>query len=221
MPVKETLAQLEALGNEKMRAQNTRNGAGENQFGVRLGDIKKLAKNIKTNHELAMALWETGNIEARLLATLLVQPKKLSASEMDSLVRSVKFIQVADWLNAYVVKHHPDNETLRIKWMTSDDTMAARAGWNLTAQRVVKNPDVLDLPAILNRLESEMGNAAPEVQWTMNFTLAEIGIHCPEHSERAVSIGEGLGVYRNYPVSKGCTSPFAPIWIKEMVKRQG
>ncbi|MHC4427074.1 MAG: DNA alkylation repair protein, partial [Planctomycetota bacterium] len=48
----------------------------------------------------------------------------------------------------------------------------------------------------------------------------EIGIHFPDHRERAIAIGETLGVYRDYPVSKGCTSPFAPIWINEMVRRQ-
>lgn len=63
MTLKETLAQLKALGDEKMRAQNNKNGAGDNQFGVRLSDIRKLAKEIKTNHELAIALWETGNNE--------------------------------------------------------------------------------------------------------------------------------------------------------------
>ena len=41
--------------------------------------------------------------------------------------------------------------------------MAARAGWSLTAERVVKSPEGLDLPALLDRIESEMGNAAPEV----------------------------------------------------------
>ena len=54
----------------------------------------------------------------------------------------------------------------------------------------------------------------------MNNCLAGIGIHVDEHRERAVAIGEALGVYRDYPVSKGCTSPFAPIWIAEMVGRQ-
>jgi 3-methyladenine DNA glycosylase AlkD len=66
-----------------------------------------------------------------------------------------------------------------------------------------------------------MGDAAPEVQWTMNFCLAGIGIHVPELRGRARAIGEELGLYRDYPVSKGCTSPFAPIWIDEMVRRQG
>lgn len=217
----ETLATLESLGNGKMRARNAKNGAGENQYGVRLGDLRKVAKKLKTNHELALALWETGNIEARLLATLIIEPKALSAEELDRLVRSVEFVQVADWLNAYVVKNHPEKEMLRGKWMKDANPMAARAGWSLTAGRVARNPEGIDLPALLDRLEAEMGSAAPEVQWTMNTALAEIGINHPAHRERALSIGEKLGIYRDYPVSKGCTSPFAPIWINEMVSRQG
>lgn len=55
----------------------------------------------------------------------------------------------------------------------------------------------------------------------MNAALASIGIHHPKHRKRALAIGEALGVYRDYPTSKGCTSPFAPTWIGEMVKRQG
>ena len=90
MTLNETLKQLKALGNEKVRAHNTKYGAGDNQFGVKLGDIRVLAKKIKTDHELAMALWKTGNIDARLLAILLIKPKSLSADEMDRMVRSVK-----------------------------------------------------------------------------------------------------------------------------------
>jgi 3-methyladenine DNA glycosylase AlkD len=220
MTLKETLAQLKALGNEKMRAQNHKHGAGDNQFGVRLGDIRNLAKEIKTDHKLAIALWETGNIDARLLATLLIKPKNLSIDELDRMVRSVNFVQVAEWLNAYVVKNHPDKETLRQGWMTADDPWAARAGWGLTSARIAKSPEGLDLPALLDRIESEMPDAAPEVQWTMNYCLAGIGIHFPKHRKRAIAIGETLGIYRDYPVSKGCTSPFAPIWINEMVRRQ-
>jgi 3-methyladenine DNA glycosylase AlkD len=221
MTLNETLAQLEALGNEKVRARNSKNGAGDNQFGVQLGDIRKLAAKIKTNDALAMALWETGNIDARLLAILLINPKNLSGDELDRMVRSARFAQLADWLNAYIVKQHPDKEALRQKWMADDDPWAARAGWNLTSERIGKKPEGLDLPALLDRIESEMRDAAPEAQWTMNFCLAGIGIHFPKHRKRAVAIGEALGIYRDYPVSKGCTSPFAPIWIKEMVSRQG
>ena len=220
MTLEDALAQLESLGNEKVRAHNRKRGAGDNQFGARLGDIRTVAAKIRTDHPLAIALWDTGNVDARLLAILLLKPRQLSREELDRMVRSVDFAQVADWLNAYVVKNHPDKESLRVAWMSDDDPWAARAGWNLTAERVAKSPDGLDLPALLARIESELGRAAPEVQWTMNACLAGIGIHFPEHRTRATAIGETLGVYRDYPVPKGCTSPFAPIWINEMVRRK-
>ena len=217
--LKDILKQLEALGNEKVLLRNKKNGAGDNQFGVQLGDIRKLAEKIKTNHELALTLWETKNIDARLLAILLIQPEKLSAKELNQMVQSANFAQLADWLNSYIVKQHPDKESLRQKWMEDKDPWAARAGWNLTSERIARSPDGLELPVLLDRLESEMASAAPEVQWTMNNCLAGIGIHFPKHRKRAIAIGEKLGIYRDYPVSKGCTSPFAPIWINEMVRR--
>ena len=221
LTLKDTLARLKALGNEQVRLQNKKNGAGDNQFGVRRGDIRTLAKEIKTNHELAIALWETENIDARLLAILLLKPKNLSAEELDRMVRLANFVQVADWLNSYVVTNHPDKETLRQKWMADENPWAARAGWSLTSERIAKSPEGLDLSAILDRIEAEMADAAAEVQWTMNYCLAGIGIHFPKLRKRAIAIGETLGTYRDYPVSKGCTSPFAPIWINEMVRRQG
>ena len=219
--LKDALAQLQALGNEKVRAQNRRNGAGDNQFGVRLGDIRKLAKSLKLNHALALALWDTGNLDARLLALLGIKPESLTSEELDRMVRAARNAQVADWLNAYVVRKHPGKEALRQSWMTDSDPWAARAGWSLTSERIGSSPEGLDLPVLLDRIEAEMGTADPAAQWTMNFCLAGIGIHFPEHRKRAIAIGDALGVYRDYPVSKGCTSPFAPIWIREMVSRQG
>jgi 3-methyladenine DNA glycosylase AlkD len=221
MTLNETLKQLKTLGNEATRTHNRKYGAGDNQFGVKHGDIRVLAKKIKTNHELGKALLKTGNIDAQLLAALIIKPKDLSPDELDQMVQSGKFAHVADWLNSYVVKQHADKEALRQKWMAMENPWAARAGWSLTAQRVVKSPEGLDLSALLDRIESEMGNADPVVQWTMNSTLAEIGIHFPKLRKQAIAIGEKLGVYRDYPVSKGCTSPFAPIWINFMVSRQG
>ena len=144
-----------------------------------------------------------------------------SADEMERMVRCVTFVRVADWLISYVIRQQPDKETLRQEWLATGDRWAARAGWDLTAERVAKSPDGLALPALLDRIESEMASAEPEVQWTMNNTLAAIGIHFPKHRKRAIAIGEKLGIYRDYPVSKGCTSPFAPIWINAMVSRQG
>jgi 3-methyladenine DNA glycosylase AlkD len=219
--VKEILAHLESLGDEKVRAVHRKAGAGDNQIGVKMGDIRKVAAKIKTDHELALALWDTGIIDARLLAILVLNPKLLSATQLDRMVRQVSIPQVAEWLSSYVIKDHPDREALRQKWMGDNDPWAARAGWSLTAGRVARAPEGLDIPALLDRIEAHMATADPAEQWTMNNTLAGIGIHHKKHRKRALAIGEKLGVYRDYPVSKGCTSPFAPIWINEMVRRMG
>jgi 3-methyladenine DNA glycosylase AlkD len=224
--VAEVLKQLKALGKEAVRKQNAKSGAwgagaGDNQFGVPLGDIRVLAKKIKTDHDLALALWETGNVDAQFLATLIMQPKKLTAQELDRLVRSISYVRVADWLLSYVVANCPDKDSLREAWLNDKNRWAARAGWQLTATKVAKNPEGLDLPALLGRIEAEMAGADPEVQWTMNNTLAAIGIHAPKLRKRAIAIGEKIGLYRDWPVSKGCTPPYAPIWINAMVSRQG
>lgn len=220
MNVQEVLAQLETLSDDARRAHNTRAGAPANQFGVKLGDIRALAKKIKAGHELALELWDTGNVEAQLLATLLIRPTSLSASEVDRLTRATTCTQVADWLNSYVVAQHPDKDALRKKWMTAKDRWAARAGWSLTASRVNKGAEDIDLPALLDRIEKEMPEAKPEVQWTMNNTLAAIGIHHAALRPRAVAIGERIGLYRDWPVSKGCIIPYVPVWVEAMVKRQ-
>src|SRR5262245_40712557 len=123
LTLEETLRQLKALGSEEMRAYNAKSGVGDNQFGVKHGDIRVLAKKIKADYRLAMSSWETGNLDARYLAILLIKPKDLSTNEVDRLVRSVTyapgvtFAWLADWLNNYVVKQHADKETLRQQWM--------------------------------------------------------------------------------------------------------
>ncbi|RFZ92475.1 DNA alkylation repair protein [Mucilaginibacter conchicola] len=221
MTTAEVLSQLESLGNDKVRAHNKKFGAGDNQFGVKMGDIRAIANKIKTDHELGKALWETGNVEARFVAVLIMKPKELSADELTAMAKSEQFPHVIDWLSSYILKDHPQKEELRRQWMaTGTNGMPARLGWSLTSGRISRAPDGIDIPAILDRLEAEMPTAAPEVQWTMNTALAQIGINHPQYRERALEIGERLGIYRDYPVSKGCTSPFAPIWINEMVSRQ-
>lgn len=221
MTVDEAMAELEALADESVRKRYVKNGAGKHLFGVKLGELRKVAKRIKTDHPLAMALWKTKNVDARLVAILTLDLNKLTSKQLDRMVRGEKFSQVAIWLASYVTKHHADKEALREQWMQEDHPMAARAGWGLTAQRVEKEPKGLDLVALLDRIESEMGDAPEATQWTMNMCLVQIGVHHRKHRKRALRIGEALGVYGDYPTTKGCTSPFAPTWIGEMVRRQG
>ncbi|MFO0937601.1 MAG: DNA alkylation repair protein [Gemmataceae bacterium] len=220
MTVKDILAHFESKSDAARKAHNIKAGAPENQFGVKLGDIRTVAKKLGTKHELALELWETGNVEAQLLATLLIKPATLTTTQLDQLTKSTTCSQVADWLNSYVVAQHPEKDSLREKWMKSKDRWAARAGWNLTASRINKGADDLDIPALLDRIEKEMPKAKPEVQWTMNNTLGAIGIRFEKYRKRVLAMGEAIGLYRDWPVSKGCTPPYVPVWVNAIVNKK-
>ncbi|WP_433496237.1 hypothetical protein ACQP26_29675 [Micromonospora sp. CA-248089] len=69
-------------------------------------------------------------------------------------------------------------------------------------------------------IEAEMAGAPERLQWAMNHCLAQIGIEHAAYRDRAIGIGERLGVLKDYPTPPGCTSPYAPVWINEMVRRQ-
>lgn len=221
MTLTEALSRLAALKNDTTWAMNEKNGAAGRQYGVKHGDIRILAKEIKSDPALALHLWDTGNIDARYLAILLMKPKSLSADQVETLLKSNSFLWVSDWFNSYILKQHSAKESLRLKWEHETHPIAARAHWSLTADRVTKEPEGLNLTALLDRIEAEMPSAPAPVQWTMNNTLAAIGINHPTHRARALAVGEALGIYRDYPTPKGCTSPFAPLWIGEMVRRAG
>ena len=220
MNTDDILAEFEAAGSERLRAQNARHGVDQPQFGVKMGDIRAMAKRIKKNHPLAIDLWSSGYFEGQMLALLILNPCELTVEDMDGMVQSIRSPQVADWFGTNVSKKHPDKEQARQIWMVSDHSWALRAGWSLTAERIAKDADGLNLEALLERIATEMPTASPQVQWMMNTALAFIGIHHAALREQAVTLGERMGIYRDYPTPKGCTSPFAPIWIAEMVRRQ-
>lgn len=216
--VTELLAELASLEDPRAREVNERHG---DDHGVNLSKLRAIAKRLKIQHELAKGLWATGDTAARLLALLICRPKDFDSDELDSMVRESRAAKVHDWLVNYVVKKSPHAEELRVTWFADSDPVVASAGWALTSERVVKTPDGLDLPGLLDTIEAKMKDAPDRLQWAMNTCLAQIGIRHPELRQRAIDIGERLEVLKDYPTPPNCTSPFAPIWINEIVRRQG
>jgi 3-methyladenine DNA glycosylase AlkD len=215
--VTEVMAELAALEDPKIRAVNARHG---DDHGVNLGALRAVAKRLKTQQDLARDLWTTGDTAARLLAMLICRPKAFDRDELDLMLREARMPKVHDWLVNYVVKKSPHAQALRVAWFADPDPVVASAGWALTSERVVKEPEGLDLSGLLDLIEAEMKEAPDRLQWAMNNCLAQIGIEHPEHRARALDIGERLEVLKDYPTPPNCTSPFAPIWINEMVRRQ-
>ncbi|MEU3998606.1 DNA alkylation repair protein [Streptomyces fungicidicus] len=211
------MAELAGLDDPRIRAVNEKHG---DDHGVNLGKLRALAKRLKTQQELARELWATGDSAARLLALLVCRPKAFGRDELDVMLREARTPKVHDWLVNYVVKKSPHAEELRVAWSADPDPVVASAGWALTTERVAKKPAGLDLDGLLDVIEAEMKDAPDRLQWAMNHCLAQIGIEHAGHRARALAVGERLEVLKDYPTPPGCTSPYAPVWINEMVSRR-
>lgn len=211
------MAELAELDDPKMRQANLKRG---DDHGVNLSKLRAVAKRLKTQQDLARALWATGDTAARLLALLVCRPKDFDRAGLDTMLRESRAPKVHDWLVNYVVKKSPHAEALRLAWMADPDPVVASAGWALTTERIAKDPSGLDLPGLLDTIEADLKTAPDRLQWAMNHTLAQIGIEHPDQRRRAIDIGERLEVLKDYPTPPNCTSPFAPVWIREMVGRR-
>jgi len=213
----ELRAELAALEDPRIREVNARHG---DDHGVKLTTLRAIAQRLKTQQDLARELWATGDTAARLVALLICRPKAFERDELDTMLREARTPKVHDWLVNYVVRKSPHAEALRVAWFADPDPVVASAGWALTTERVAKQPDVLDLPGLLDVIDAEMKDAPDRLQWAMNHCLAQIGIDHAGHRARAMDIGERLEVLKDYPTPPNCTAPFAPIWITEIVRRQ-
>ena len=149
------------LEDPKIRAVNERHG---DDHGVNLTKLRAVAKRLKTQQPLAEDLWATGDTNARLLALLVGRPKEFAADQLDAMLREARYPKVVDWLLAYVVKKGPHAEPLRAAWFADPDPDIAAAGWALTQTRIAKDPDGLDLPGLLDRIEAEMADAPSRLQ---------------------------------------------------------
>lgn len=215
--VSELLAELAALEEPRAREVNEKHG---DDHGVNLSKLRAIAKRLKSQQDLSLELWATGDTAARLLALLICKPRAFDHDELDRMLREARTPKVQDWLVNYVVKKSPHSEDLRVAWFPDPDPVVASAGWALTSERVVKKPEGLHLSQLLDIIEAKMKAAPDRLQWAMNNCLAQIGIEFPEHRARALDIGERLEVLKDYPTPPNCTSPFAPDWINEMVRRK-
>lgn len=217
MTLAEALTELAALEDPKMRAANEKRG---DDHGMNLSRLRGVAKKIKTDQPLAQELWATAETPAKLLALLICKPAAFTADELDAMIRDTRPPKVNDWFVNYVAKKTPRAEEMRRRWFDDADPTVAAAAWSLTSVRIAKDPDGLDLDHLLDLIERDMRDAPARLQWSMNETLATIGIHHPALRARALEIGERLQVLADYPTAPGCTSPFAPIWIGEIVRRR-
>lgn len=187
---------------------------------TKLGDLRKIAKEIKKDHELALALWLSAQFLPRLLAILIMDNKLLSQeliNELDKDMLAHPFAertQLIDWLMANQLAKDKRTVKLMESWENSPSLLQRRIFWYYQARlRWLGQVPPANTEALLTAIEKQMETEAPEVQWAMNFTAGWIGVFEAKYRKRCIEIGQKTGLYKDEMVSKGCTPSYLPEFI--------
>jgi 3-methyladenine DNA glycosylase AlkD len=199
-----------------------------NSKTTKLGDLRIIAKEINKDHDLAMELWSTGEYLPRQLAILIMDKKILSQEFINKLDKDIQKhkpeeqTQLIDWLMANQFSKDKKLVALMESWENSPATLQRRIFWYYQGRlRWMGQTPPSNTEHLLAAVEARMESEKPEVQWAMNFTTAQIGIHQPEYRSRCITIGKRIGLYKDEMVSRGCTPNYLPEYITiEVAKRK-
>jgi 3-methyladenine DNA glycosylase AlkD len=192
------LKELEKAGNAATRKALLACGVKYEAFGASDAAIAAIAKKVGRNHELAHELWKSGNFDARVLATLVADPKQLNAAQVDRWARDAGNGPVAEAAARIAAQAAAMNAGVKFadakRWSDSPDEWIGTLGWTMIA--VLSEDGVLperDSTAALDRIERGIATAKNRTRHAMNLALIGIGVGITPLRERALGIAEKVG----------------------------
>lgn len=188
---------------------------------TKLGDLRKIAKEIKKDHDLALELWASEEFKPRLLAILIMDKKELSEEVLDALCLDMAIHtydernNLMDWLMTNHLTKTKREKAILESWKDSSIVLQRRAFWSYQGRLRWTGKNMTDdTEALLEDIEERIMDEEPEVQWAMNFTAGWIGVYDETLRDRCVSLGEETELYKGDFVSKGCTPNYLPEFIR-------
>jgi len=183
MTLTETLNKLESLGNVQIKKIYKQQGANDNTYGVSIENIINLSKDIKSpegrkgkNHNLAIQLWKSGNTEARIIATLLIEPEKLTDNIIDRCISEIDYYVIADYFAQCIYDSDYRMEKM-LEWTQCEIEYIKRTGFtilNILAKEDKVSVDTIFIPYI-KQIEYEMATSANMAKESMSFALKTMG----------------------------------------------
>ena len=216
MTLHEVMKQLEACGTAQNRKVYARHGAKGEMFGVSFANLYKFQKQIKIDHELAQRLWATGNYDARVLATLIADPKAITDKQAEEWAGDLDSYAIADLFGKLMIKS-PLWRKKAEKWRKSKDEWIASAGWMMLAALALEDRELPDeyFDPHLKLIESGIHKQKNRVRYEMNGALIAIGLRNDEMEKRAVEIAKKIGKVVVDHGETNCKTPDAIEYIKK------
>ena len=223
MQLEEIMKQLEELGTEQTKETFIRHGAKEPFFGVKVGDLKKLVKYVKKDHELALELYNTGNSDAMYLAGISINPKLVTKETLQEWVKKAYWYMISEYTVAGVAAESDYGYELAREWMKSDDEMIACSGWSTYANYLSITPDEkLDIDEIrsyLQLVQKTIHEERNRVRYNMNAFVIAVGAYIVDLNEEAKKVAEHIGKVHVDVGQTACKVPLATEYIKKIEDR--
>ena len=220
--VTEVMTQLKKLGTAQTVKILQRHGAPDNMFGVKVGDLKPLAKKLKGQQQLAIELFETGNSDAMYLAGLVADGSQMTKSLLDRWAKQAPWYMISEYTVPWVASESKHGKSLAMKWIDSRKESVASAGWSTWTNIVsVQDDDALDLDELgelLERVDSEIHSAANRVRYTMNGFVIGVGSFVQPMLKQAKNVAKSIGKVEVDMGGTACKVPLATEYIAKIEK---
>ncbi|MCC6801538.1 MAG: DNA alkylation repair protein [Anaerolineae bacterium] len=219
----DVLQELEALGTEQNRKIYARHGVGENMYGVSYANLGMLRKRLRTNHELALELWKTGNHDARILALMIADPQQIDSATLDSWVHDLDNYVIVDAFSSFIGSS-PLARQKAEQWIESDDEWTGDAGWSLIGQLALKDSSLPNtyFEPYLARIERDLHTSKNRVRHAMNGAVIAIGVRNDGLEAEAVAAAKRIGKVVVDHGKTDCKTPDAITYIaKTKARRAG
>jgi 3-methyladenine DNA glycosylase AlkD len=195
MTAPEILAALRAQANPKNVAGMARYGISTaGTLGVPMPVLRRLAKEVGRSHALAAELWASGIHEARILATLVEDPKRVTRRQMNQWARDFDSWDVCDQACQNLFRYTPLAWAMAAKWAGARREFVRRAAFALMAGLAVKAkhlPDE-DFEALLPLISSAATDPRNLVKKAVNWALRAIGKRNPHLRRAAIAAAENI-----------------------------
>jgi 3-methyladenine DNA glycosylase AlkD len=193
----EVMAKLAKLGSEKSKVLLSKHGAREPFFGVKIADLKVLQKQIKTDHSLALELYDTGNTDAMYFAGMIADPAVMTKAQLKKWVRAAYWHMLSGYTVAWVAAESAFGQELAKEWIEAKAEQVANAGWSTYSSLLAIEPDEdLDLDEIeklMDRVKKEIGAAANRVKYAMNNFVISVGGYVAPLTKKAKAVANAIG----------------------------
>lgn len=216
----EVMRALKQAGTAQARKTYARHGATEPMFGVSFATLKVLSKRIRVDHDLALALWDTGNYDARNLALKVVDPARMTSKGLDRWAGEMRVRMCAEYVSALAAET-PHGLAKAAQWLGAADEHLRCAGWSLVGALAMRNPEVPER-WFLERLQeiARTLQAAPnDERDAMNHALICLGGRSPALRSAARAAAKKVGRVDVDHGDTSCKTPEAAPYIEKMWAR--